>query len=63
MLDTHPDLIGSRGQAPVKAYFGALLEAGVDEMAWNDLGDDKASPHVTACLAFATQVAYFSMPF
>eukprot|EP00903_Cladosiphon_okamuranus_P011249 g10612.t2 len=28
-------------QAPVNAYFEALLETGVDEMAWDDVGDDK----------------------
>lgn len=33
----------SDGQAPVNAYFEALLETGVDEMAWDDVGDDNVS--------------------
>lgn len=30
-------------QAPLNAYFEALLETGVDEMAWDDVGDDNVS--------------------
>lgn len=30
-------------QAPVNALFEALLETGVDEMAWDDIGDDTVS--------------------
>lgn len=40
----YTDPIGSCGQAPVNIYFEALLETGVDEMTWNDLGDDNVSP-------------------
>ena len=38
--------IGSHAQGPVNAYFEALLETGVDEMAWDDVGDDKVSRKV-----------------
>lgn len=41
LLATHKIPPGS--QAPVNAYFEALLETGVDEMAWDDVGDDNVS--------------------
>lgn len=30
-------------QGPLNAYFEALLETGVDEMTWDDVGDDDVS--------------------
>ncbi len=33
----------THAQGPVNAYFEALLETGVDEMAWDDVGDDNVS--------------------
>lgn len=57
LLNIHRSPFGSYGQAPVNTYFEALLETGVDEMAWDDLGDDSVSPVAppgchTGCLLF-----------
>lgn len=43
-------------QAPVNAYFEALLETGVDEMTWDDLGDDNVSYHQLPLTSVAPNV-------
>eukprot|EP00752_Nemacystus_decipiens_P010073 g8977.t1 len=44
-------------QAPVNAYFEALLETGVDEMAWDDVGDDNMEwPTVAEVHAYRAEV-------
>lgn len=51
-------------QASVNPYFEALLETGVDEMTWDDVGDD----NVSLCLQRATlsglrgSLSFFRIP-
>ncbi|CAM9235555.1 unnamed protein product [Scytosiphon promiscuus] len=44
-------------QAPLNAYFEALLETGVDEMAWDDVGDDNMEwPTIAEVHAYRKEV-------
>lgn len=40
----------------MNAYFEALLETGVDEMAWDDLGDDNVSQNIILYCNFFLEV-------
>ncbi|CAN0182009.1 unnamed protein product [Ectocarpus sp. 6 AP-2014] len=50
-------ILQARERAPVNAYFEALLETGVDEMAWDDVGNDNMEwPTLQEVHAYRQQV-------